>query len=238
MDGIFIINKPAGISSARVVDHVRRATGIRKSGHAGTLDPAATGVLLICQGRATKLVERMMDLEKVYVAAARLDVTSSSFDSDRPLEPVFCANIPEAATVRDALASFVGEIEQTPPAVSAVKVGGIAAYKRERRGEKLVLAPRKVRIYALALRNYAWPDVEFEMRCGRGTYVRSLIRDVGVRLGCGGCLTTLERTSIGPFHVDNAVTVDDLPNPTLRDKSFIEIELAKTLLDAAKPPAN
>lgn len=234
MDGIFVIDKPTGITSARVVDRVRRATGIRKSGHAGTLDPAATGVLLVCQGRATKLVESMMDLSKAYETTARLDVTSESYDSDAELIPVDVANIPTESDVREAIGSFVGEIEQTPPAVSAVKIRGVPAYKRQRRGETVVVQPKRVTIYDLELTEFAWPNIAFRMNCGRGTYVRALIRDLGAKLNTGGCLTSLRRTRIGPFSTQQGLTLEDLQDDEKRHNRFIPIDLAKEQITGFK----
>ena len=210
MDGIVNLNKPAGMTSARAVDQVRRATGIRKSGHAGTLDPAATGVLLVCCGKATKLVERIMDLPKVYCAAGRLDVTSFSLDSDSALELVEPRAIPSVSDIERVLLGLVGEIQQAPPNVSALKVGGVPAYKRARRGETLALPPRLVRIYSVELLGYAWPEVRFRVACGRGTYVRSIIRDLGIALGTGGCQTALEREAVGPFRVEAGMGIEQL----------------------------
>ncbi|NOS99925.1 MAG: tRNA pseudouridine(55) synthase TruB, partial [Phycisphaerales bacterium] len=178
-DGVIVLWKPVGISSARAVYRVRSITGVRKSGHAGALDPGAEGVLIVCQGKATRLVERIMALPKVYRAAARLDVTSESLDSDSPLTPVPVGAEPSEDQVRGALARFVGTIEQAPPRISAVKIGGVPAYKRARRGEDVAPRPRPVRIDSIRLDRYVWPTMAFEMACGRGTYVRSLVRDVG-----------------------------------------------------------
>lgn len=210
MDGIINLFKPVGITSAKAVYRVRKLTGVRKSGHAGTLDPGAEGVLLVCQGRATKLVEQIMDLPKVYRTRARLDVTSTSFDSDSPLTPVPVARIPEPGQVAEALAGFEGDILQTPPAVSAIKIGGVPAYKLARSGKTPVISPRPVRIYWMQVGRIEWPHVEFEMACSRGTYVRAVIRDLGERLGCGGCLTALCRTAIGPFKAEQSVTFEEL----------------------------
>ncbi len=209
LDGLLIVNKPAGITSAKALYRVRRLTGQRKSGHAGTLDPAATGVLIICLGKATKLVERLMDLPKAYRAGARLDVTSASFDSDEPLVEVPVDRVPTELEVRDAFAAFVGTIEQVPPALSAIKVGGLPSYKHARQGAPVELKSRPVRIDRIDVLEYRWPAVTFEMECGRGTYVRSLIRDVGARLRTGGCLASLERRSVGPFHVHDALRLED-----------------------------
>jgi tRNA pseudouridine55 synthase len=210
MDGLINLHKPPGLTSAQALYRVRKITGVRKSGHAGTLDPAAEGVLVLCLGRATKLVEALMDQPKVYRAAARLDVTSDSFDSDRPLRPVPVDNVPAAEQVAAALRGFEGQIMQVPPAVSALKVGGRPAYKLERAGRPPALAARPAHIYWVHMHAYAWPELDYELACGRGTYVRALVRDLGATLGTGGCLTGLLRRAVGPLHVDAAWTLDAL----------------------------
>jgi tRNA pseudouridine55 synthase len=230
VDGIIPLDKPPGITSAKAVYRVRTITRQRKSGHAGTLDPAATGVLLICLGKGTKLVEAIMDQPKVYRATARLDVTSESFDSDRPLIPVTPATPPSQESVREICADFEGIIQQAPPLVSAVKVGGVPAYRRAARGEAITLSARRVHVYWLDVVRYEWPELQFELCCGRGTYVRSLIRDVGVRLGTGGCLTALRRTRVGPFPVETAWTLDALSSDAPAE-SLIGLDLARRLLD-------
>ena len=209
-----MLDKPPGISSARALDRVRRITRVRKSGHAGTLDPLAEGVLLICLGRATKRVETLMDLPKTYRTTARLDWTSPGYDAEGQVETLEIAQVPDEGQVRAALRSFEGWIEQVPPALSAVKVGGRPAYALVRRGQAPKLEPRRVRIDRIELLRYAWPQIEFEMTCGRGTYVRAVIRDLGQRLGTGGCLTRLERTAIGPFVRDHAWTFERLEAAT------------------------
>ena len=230
MDGIINLNKPTGITSAKALYRVRSITGERKSGHAGTLDPAATGVLVLCLGKATKLVESIMDQPKVYRATARLDVTSESFDCDRPLRPVAVVSIPTRDAVRAKCEAFEGTIEQTPPQISAVKVGGVPAYKRRAAEGPLVLAARSVTIYWLHIHAYVWPTIEFEMCCGRGTYVRSLIRDLGERLGTGGCLTALTRTRVGPFTVENAWSIEALGNAAEAGEYLMALEPARKAL--------
>lgn len=231
MDGIINFNKGAGITSAKALYKVRAITRQRKSGHAGTLDPGASGVLVLCMGRATKLVERIMDQPKVYRATARLDGTSDSFDSDRPLLPVPVARTPTGDELRSALLSFEGAIEQIPPDISAVKVGGVPAYKRARRGQPLELKPRTVHVYWLHLHAYEFPNIYFEMCCGRGTYVRSIIRDLGQRLHTGGCLTALARLRVGPFTIDDAWTLDALQQAADPNAYFIELAQAVRLLE-------
>lgn len=238
-DGILNLNKPPGISSAKALYRVRGILGQRKSGHAGTLDPAATGVLLICLGRATRLVEGIMDLPKVYRAAARLDVTSESFDSDRALEPVPCEKVPTPDEIRDALRAFEGNILQTPPAISALKVGGVPAYRRFHSGRPVELAARPVVIYWIAVRHFSWPLIEFDMACGRGTYVRGLIRDLGIQLRTGGCLTALSRLSVGPFALADSCSLDELRGDLEPARQVIPLESAREMIEkgiSAIPP--
>lgn len=232
-DGIINLNKPTGITSTKALYRVRSFTRQRKSGHAGTLDPGALGVLVLCMGKATKLVESIMDQPKVYRTTARLDVTSESFDSDRPLIPVEVEKAPVLESVRQACTTFEGEIEQVPPKISAVKVGGRPAYERARRNEDVELKPRPVRIYWLHIHHYAWPQLDFEMCCGRGTYVRSFIRDLGQALGTGGCLTSLIRTRVGPFTLNDAWTLDTLREANDPKKYLIGLEQARVLLDSS-----
>lgn len=230
-NGVINLNKPWGITSAKALYKVRSITGQRKSGHAGTLDPAATGVLVLCFGRATKLVEQIMDHPKVYRATARLDVTSESFDMERPLVPVVVGRPPSLDALRSACKMFEGRIQQVPPLTSAVKVGGQPAYKRAHRGKSLELEPRTVQVHWLHVHRYDWPEVEIEMCTGRGTYVRSLIRDLGARLKTGGCLTSLVRSRVGPFGEADAWTIDAIgaaPDP--RD-CLIDLEQARSMLN-------
>lgn len=237
------MNKPVGITSAKALYRVRKITRMRKSGHAGTLDPAADGVLVLCLGKATKLVESIMDQPKVYRAWARLDVTSKSHDSDSPLEAVPSAEPPSLGRLREVLHSFEGRLEQVPPVVSALKIGGQPAYKLARKGQTPELKARMVTIYWLLLHAYDWPVVEFEMCCGRGTYVRALIRDLGVRLGTGGCLTGLTRKAVGPFALEEAVTFQDLEKMTDPLTALLPLNRVRELLDArpiaipARPPS-
>lgn len=234
MDGIINLNKPTDITSAKALYRVRSIVKQRKSGHAGTLDPGASGVLVLCLGQATKLVELIMDQPKVYRATARLDVTSESFDSDRPLIPVQVARPPTADDLAHALTTFEGEIQQVPPEISAVKVGGVPSYKRVRRSQAVTLAARPVRVYWLHVHRFAWPELDFQMCCGRGTYVRAVIRDLGQRLGTGGCLTGLVRTRVGPFTLDEAHSFDSLRAAAGPDDYLIPLEPARELLDPTR----
>jgi len=230
LDGIITLDKPIGITSAKALYKVRAISGQRKSGHAGTLDPGASGVLVLCLGKATKLVESIMDQPKVYRCTARLDVTSHSHDSDSTLVPYEVVHQPSAAEVATALMSFEGEIEQTPPVISAIKIDGVPAYKRAARGQALTIKSRKVKIYWLWVHAYAWPNLDFEMACGRGTYVRSVIRDLGEKLGTGGCLTSLVRRQVGPFRLENSWTFDTLAQAGGTAEYVTSLEHSRELL--------
>lgn len=199
--GILPVNKPAGKTSFDIVRYVRRASGERRVGHAGTLDPMATGVLLVLLGQATRITEYLMDLSKTYRATIRLGIETTTYDAEGEIVATADVNVSEVQ-LRDALKPFVGDIWQVPPAHSAVKVDGERAYSRARRGEDVAMKARPARIDRLDLVRFYSPDVEIEVECGRGTYVRSIAHDLGTALGCGAHLTALERTRVGPFAVE------------------------------------
>lgn len=232
LDGIINLHKPPGITSAKALYRVRGSTGQRKSGHAGTLDPAATGVLVLCLGQATKLVEQIMNQPKAYRATARLDVTSESFDADRPLIPFQVSRTPSLDDIRQTLASMIGEVDQVPPAISALKIGGRPAYRLARAGQLLNLSPRRIRIDSITLQKYEWPNVEFEVCCGRGTYIRAIIRDLGVQCGTGGCLTSLSRLRVGPFAIEQGWSLDALQK-AVPDEYLIPLDAAREMLTLA-----
>lgn len=228
-DGVLNVNKPLRLSSAKALYIIRGRTGIRKSGHAGTLDPMATGVLLICMGKATKLVERIMGLEKAYDATARFDVTNAGHDTEMPFEPVDVGEVPDREAIEASARAFVGTIAQTPPEYSAVKIKGRPAYEYALKGKPLDIKPRPVVIHELTVHEYEWPSVRFTLRCGRGTYVRSLIRDWGAQFGAGGCLTSLVRTRVGPFRVEAGYDPDASP-PEVIQSAFHELATLDELL--------
>ncbi len=230
LDGIINFHKGTGISSARALYRVRRVTGQRKSGHAGTLDPNASGVLVLCLGKATKLVELLMDQPKVYRTTARLDVTSSSFDAETELVDVSVTAPPDRGAIDSACASFMGLFQQVPPLTSAVKVNGQPAYKRARENETLELRSREVRVDWIHVHSYEWPMIDFEMCCGRGTYVRSLIRDLGLALGVGGTLTSLVRKQVGPFRLDDAWLHEEIENAWESMDFLVDLEKAREML--------
>jgi tRNA pseudouridine55 synthase len=219
--GILNLDKPAGISSARAVDRVKRLLPRgTKIGHAGTLDPFATGVLLLLVGRATKACERLMDAPKQYEASVRLGATTATDDPESPPQPWARASGAAAEPmsldqVRSVLPEFVGEILQRPPAFSAMKIDGRRAYDLARKGHDVALEPRPVRIYEIELLDYAWPELRLRIDCGRGTYIRAIARDLGERLDVGGYLTELRRTRVGTFDVKEAVMLEGLTPETL-----------------------
>ncbi len=211
ISGVLNLDKAPQMTSARVVGAVKRLLprGV-KIGHAGTLDPFATGVLLLLVGRATKQCESLMGQPKQYLATIRLGATTETDDLDSPTRPVANAVMPTRERLNLELTKFVGEILQRPPTYSALWIAGRRAYDLAREGKTVDLKPRTVRIDALELIDYQPPDVQVRIDCGKGTYIRSIARDLGETLGTGGYLTALRRTRVGRFHVDNAVTLERL----------------------------
>ncbi len=213
-NGLLVVDKPAGITSHDVVARVRRLAGTRKVGHAGTLDPMATGVLVIGINRATRLLGHLLLTDKAYDATIRLGTTTSTDDAEG--EVVATASTQETTedAIRAGLAAQVGDIEQVPSAVSAIKVDGKRAYERVRAGEQVELAARRVRVESIDVtrieRDPEGISVDVSVRCSSGTYIRAIARDLGVRLGVGGHLTALRRTAVGPFGIEVARTLDEL----------------------------
>jgi tRNA pseudouridine55 synthase len=217
LDGVVVVDKPAGMTSHDVVAVVRRALGGRrggpKVGHAGTLDLDATGVLVVCLGRATRLAPYLQASQKVYAARLRLGVTTTTLDASGAVTGERDASAVDEGSLRAGLAAFVGEIEQIPPMVSAVKVGGERLYAKARRGEQIERAPRRVRILGIALEGFSpGPRAEaaIVVTCSSGTYIRALAADVGERLGVGGCLAGLRRLRSGRFTVDEALGLEQV----------------------------
>jgi tRNA pseudouridine55 synthase len=209
INGLLVLDKPAGITSRDAVDRALRWFGHRtKMGHTGTLDPFATGVLVLCLGSATRLTEYVQQMGKTYRSVFVLGATSDTDDIDGTIQPVAGARDPGRQVVADALAALVGTIEQVPPAYSAAKVAGQRAYDLARQGEEVTLRARPVQVHGIDLLRYVYPEVEVEVRCGKGTYIRSLARDAGLALGCGAHVRQLRRTRVGPFTAEMAVSLD------------------------------
>ena len=209
ISGILNLDKPAGMTSHDVVARVRHLLGIRKVGHAGTLDPMATGVLLICLGQATRVAEYLMRSDKIYRAEIRLGVTTDTHDAEGQVIKTTKVNVGEEE-VREALASFVGQIEQVPPMYSALKREGIPLYRLARKGIVVERKPRTVKVHRIKLLDWSPPLVTIEVTCSPGTYIRALARDLGERLGCGAHLAALTRLASGRFTLDEAVSLDKL----------------------------
>jgi tRNA pseudouridine55 synthase len=208
-DGLLVIDKPRGLTSRDVVDRAQRwfPRGTRV-GHTGTLDPLATGVLVLCVGRATRLAEFVQDMKKVYRAGLRLGARSDTDDAEGAVTRVEVSRPPSRTEIEIALRGFIGEIEQVPPAYSAAKVAGRRAYDLARCGEAVSLKPRRVRIDRIDVLAEAYPRLELEIHCGKGTYIRSLARDLGNRLGCGALIETLRRVRVGVFEAANALPLE------------------------------
>jgi tRNA pseudouridine55 synthase len=203
--GLLVVDKPGGMTSRDVVNLAQgwfpRGTRL---GHTGTLDPLATGVLVLCVGVATRLTEYVQELDKTYLAGLRLGARSDTDDADGTItESAF--QPPDDGAVRECLRGLVGEIEQVPPAYSAAKVTGRRAYDLARSGEQVRLGPRRVHVYGIDVIGYAFPRLDLTVRCGKGTYIRSLARDLGERLGCGALVETLRRTRVGTFRAEDAL---------------------------------
>jgi tRNA pseudouridine55 synthase len=234
ISGILVVDKPVGLTSHDVVQIIRTGTGIRRAGHTGTLDPRASGVLVILVGPAVRLSEFVSASDKRYQAILRLGGTTDTYDAEgrftRPTTPA-PVNITEEK-FEETLKQFIGEIEQTPPPFSAVKTHGRKAYEMARQGEEVDLAPRKIQVYHLEVLEWAPPEVVIDVHCSSGTYVRSLANDVGNVLGCGAYLVGLRRTKSGRFSLRDAVPLRKL------QESFIAGNWYQYLIPAAEALAD
>lgn len=210
MNGIVPVLKPKGPTSHDVVAEVRRVVGPYKVGHAGTLDPLASGVLVIGIGPATKHLNDEMLKEKEYEAVIKLGATSTTDDEEGDKTETVVSVVPMEATLRDVLKEFIGEISQVPPQFSAIKIKGKPAYQTAREGGSVPLAARPVRIFDIELLSYTWPYCSMRVRTGPGVYIRSLARDIGARLGCGGYIEELVRTRVGEYRLENAVPASEV----------------------------
>ncbi len=207
---VLLVDKPLEWTSFDVVNKLRYILHTRKIGHAGTLDPLATGLLIICAGKLTKRIDEFQGLEKEYTGTLTLGQTTPSYDLETtPTPPVDLSGIAEG-DVRSAAASFVGTIDQIPPAHSSIKINGKRAYSHARKGHTVELKPRSVTISQFEITACRFPDVDFKVTCSKGTYIRSLAHDLGQKLGVGAHLSALRRTRIGTFTVDHAETLEQI----------------------------
>lgn len=211
LEGVLPVDKPAGPTSHDVVAAARRALGEKRIGHTGTLDPFASGLMLLCVGSATRLAEFLTGMDKTYEATAVLGVSTDSGDRDGTVLSTSEAwRQVSAASLEAAASALRGTLLQLPPALSAKKVRGVPAHRRVRRGEEVVLEPKEVTVHALEILEFEGPEVRLRVRCSSGTYIRSLARDLGDALGVGAHLTSLRRTSVGRFTVEGALELDAL----------------------------
>lgn len=210
MNGIFNINKPSGKTSYQIVAMVKRLSGERKVGHAGTLDPIATGVLPVCLGKATRIIEYLFDASKTYLAEIELGVATDTYDASGQVTSRRDASAVSRARVAKALAAFSGLIQQTPPMYSALKHHGTPLYRLARAGIVVERPSRPTRVHRIELKSFESPVATVEIECGKGTYIRSLAHDLGEVLGCGAHIKSLVRLKYGPFHINDSVSISRL----------------------------
>lgn len=210
-EGILLVDKPSGITSHDIVDRLRRKLKMKKIGHAGTLDPLATGLMIMLIGKATKVSQFLISLDKSYEGTFKLGVETDSQDSDgNVLEEKAIPDALSEENIRDAMKEFHGDQYQTPPMFSAKKVDGVPLYKMARKGKTVEREPRFIRINDLSLKEWSVPFGQFVMDCSKGTYVRTVFHDLGQNLGCGGHLTALRRTKINDFSIDGVNTLQEI----------------------------
>jgi tRNA pseudouridine55 synthase len=227
VSGVLVIDKPTGMTSHDVVQIVRNGTHIRRAGHTGTLDPRASGVLVVLVGPAERLSEFISASEKRYQAVLRLGLTTDTYDMDGNVLMSSPVNI-SYEELEETLKTFIGEFDQIPPAYSAIKINGEKAYERARRGEEVEMEPRKVRVDSIELLDWESPEAIIDIQCSSGTYVRSLIHDLGEKLGCGATLVGLRRTKNGRFSLRDAVSLRRL------QEAFVNGDWYRFLIPAAE----
>ena len=205
---VLLINKPHSWTSFKVVNRIRRATNARRVGHAGTLDPSATGLLILCTGKKTKEIYKYQDLNKTYSGIITLGFTSPSMDGETETKAHPIPEKLDEEQIKMVRDQFLSEISQIPPMYSALKVDGQKLYKLARKGKTVKREPRKVTIYSFDILKIDLPDIHFEISCSKGTYIRVIANDFGEKLGCGGILSNLRRTKIGEYSVNDALEVN------------------------------
>ena len=206
---VLLIDKPITWTSFDVVKKIRNTIKIKKVGHAGTLDPLATGLLILCTGKKTKQIDLIQGQEKEYLCTLVLGKTTESYDLEKPVVDAGDYSHVTDVHLKEMIEKFKGEQDQVPPAHSAIKIDGERAYKKARAGQLVELKSRKVMIHELELRKVMLPEVSLRIVCSKGTYIRSLVRDIGEYLNCGAYMKSLSRTRIGDYHIDNAITIDE-----------------------------
>ena len=231
MEGVLLVDKPRGLTSHDVVYHLRRKLQIKKIGHAGTLDPMATGLLVMLIGKATRISQYLISVDKVYEGEATLGVVTDSQDAEG--EVMETRPVPEltAEQVKTVMKTFLGDQYQTPPMHSAIKINGVPLYKLARKGEEVEREPRFIRIAAMELTGFAPPKLTFTLHCTKGTYVRTIAHDLGQKLGCGAHLSALRRTGSGKFSIGQCLPLDQI-----EALSLPEIEKRLIPVYEAAPP--
>ena len=222
MNGILNIYKPTGITSFDVVRKIRKISNVKKVGHAGTLDPEASGVLPVCIGKGTKAIDYIMGDFKIYEAELKLGVITDTYDREGKILQESEVNASEEEIIQ-VINSFVGEIKQVPPMYSALKVNGKKLYELARAGIEIEREARSIVIYAIEITDIKIPYVKFRVKCSKGTYIRSLCYDIGELLKCGGMMWNLQRTATGQFHIEDAISIDDLNEENI-SKHIMPIE--------------
>lgn len=226
MNVVINLNKPKGISSQQAVTRVKRITGVKKAGHAGTLDPMATGILLVCAGEATKITRFLSDLDKEYLTVMKLGEKTDTYDSEGTVVQRSEGFSLHKEDIENVLAGFMGTIEQTPPMFSAIKMGGRPLYSLARRGIMVDRPGRKITIHGIEVTGFSLPFVEMKISCSKGTYIRSLSHDIGEALGVGAHITSLQRTRIGWFRIEDSVTFDELGESPAAGNACVSIDAA------------
>ena len=217
---VILIDKPIGWSSFKVVNKIRKTIGVKKVGHSGTLDPMASGLLIICTGKKTKDISKFLGLDKTYTGIITLGKTSPSMDKETEITENEISKEINIERIKNAAKDFVGEIEQVPPMYSAIKINGKRLYKLARNGVEIERPARKVKINSFLIKNIKIPDIEFEVNCSKGTYIRVLADDMGKKLNCGGILSELRRTAIGEFNIEKSLKVEDFVNKVKKNKDY------------------
>ncbi|MES1195128.1 MAG: tRNA pseudouridine(55) synthase TruB [Opitutus sp.] len=215
MEGVLLVDKPKGLTSHDVVYRLRRKLQMKKIGHAGTLDPMATGVLVMLIGKATRISQYLMSVDKVYEGEATLGVVTDSQDAEG--EVMETRPVPELteAQVREVMKTFLGDQYQTPPMHSAIKIGGVKLYQLARQGQEVEREPRFIRVVSFDLLSFALPKLTFDLHCTKGTYVRTVAHDLGQKLGCGAHLSALRRTGSGQFQISQCLPLEEIEQLSL-----------------------
>jgi tRNA pseudouridine55 synthase len=223
ISGLFVINKPKDWTSFDVVAKIRNKLNVKKVGHTGTLDPQATGVLVLCVGKGTQLVQKLTGLDKEYISTITFGGTSTTDDIEGEIVPTPNASEVPLSEIESSLDIFKGTFPQIPPNFSAKKIKGKKAYELARKGKEVILEPSQVTVNNIEILDYKWPVLKLKIQCGKGFYVRSLARDLGQKLGVGGYLTGLERTKVGHFTIESAITVEQADEKTILPLSAARI---------------